>query len=109
MSSVYPTTEPASVLSTKERLWYFVATNRKHIGAWMSGAAVLVRGAAFIKSSGAIADWLALIGNLLILGGGMTLAAGTTHNDQHFKEKKQAVIRGRSGQFRAVMHPYGRS
>ena len=108
MSSVYPVSEPASVLSTKERLWYFVATNRTKIGAVILALSSVVRVGLTFQGHSDVADLLKGIADLFMIGGSAALAAGTTQNDQHFKDKKQAVIRGRSGQFRAVMNPYGR-
>ena len=101
MSSVFPTPEPPSVLTTWERVWYFVASNRMKIGALIFAASGLVRGSLLFHDDGRTADVLKFISELVMLGGGMTAASGATQNDQHFKEKKQAVIRGRSGQYRA--------
>jgi len=108
VSSVFPA-EPASVLTSWERVWYFVASNRTKIGLWVFGLSGIVRASLLFHDDGRTADVLKFISEVFMLGSGATAASGATQNDEHFKEKKQAVIRSRSGQFRAVMNPYGRS
>ena len=100
MSAVLPA-EPASVLTTKERLWYFIAANRTKIGGILAAVSGIVRIALHFQGHSEVADTLKAIADLFVGTGAALATAGATHGDEHFAEKKQAVIRGRSGQFRA--------
>jgi hypothetical protein len=105
MSAVLPS-EPASVLSRWERLWYAIAANRTKIGGLILALSGLVRIGLHFQGHSEVADTLKAIADLFVAGGLAGLTAGATHGDEHFEYQKQAVIRGRSGQFRAVKDPY---
>lgn len=99
--AIQPIPPPEHVLSTWERVWFFVASNRTRIGAVILGVSGIVRVGLSFQGHSEVADMLKAIADLFMMGGAAALTAGATHGDQHFAEKKQAVIRGRSGTFRA--------
>jgi len=109
MTTVLPAeTKLPSVLSTKEKLWFFIATNRTKIGSLLAAIAGLIRIGLHFQGHSEVADTLKAIADLFVGTGAALATAGATHGDEHFKEKKQATIRGRSGQFRAF-DTHGRS
>lgn len=94
MSTVLPS-DPASVLTTKERLWFWFATNRTKIGGILAAVSGVVRIALHFQGHSEVADTLKAIADLFLGTGAALATAGATHGDEHFEYKKQAVIRGR--------------
>lgn len=98
MAPVLPP-KPEVVLSTGERLWFWVAANRTKIGGVILSLSACVRVMMSFKAHSEVADTLKAISDLFIAGGAAALTAGATHGDEHYQAKKEETVMERSGSF----------
>ena len=86
-------------LSRFESVKYWLLSNRKPIGLIMLSLSGVFRLSLTFQGHTDVADTLKGIADLLLVGAAATAASGATQNDEHFAEKKQALVRARSGKY----------
>lgn len=94
-----PLPKPEDVLTQYEKWKYWFLTNRVSIGKVLTSASVVCRVMLHFEAHTELADLLKDLADLWILGSSGILVAGKTQPDSYHEERKQEIIRERSGAF----------